>query len=113
MIAAIEEHLKDPGCGTLGAAELARLGREGEPDWSVGFVSVAAGVMQASFLLQCAMRGTAAMIGGGAEIYARFERTGVERSHSRRRPDCDICGDENRQRRFRELWDHSVPPDGS
>jgi ThiF family protein len=103
-IAALEEYLIDPDCGHAGAAELARLGREGETDWSVGFVSVAAGVIQASMLLQLTMRGVPKTIECGTELYAWFANPDVARSRASRREDCDICGDLTRQRRFAQLW---------
>lgn len=103
-VQAIEEYLNDPGCGTVGATELARLGRQGETDWAVGFVSVAAGVLQAAWLLQAVMRSPAALLEKGSEVHAWFARPGIERSFTRRKVKCDLCADEQRQRRFRELW---------
>lgn len=103
-IAALEEYLNDPECGGPGAAELARLGREGETDWAAGFVSVAAGVMQASMLLQLMMRGVRPIIESGTELYAWFASPDVARSIALRRADCDICGDAARQERSRRLW---------
>lgn len=104
-IAALEEYLTDPACGGAGAAELARLGREGVPDWAVGFVSVAAGVIQASMLLQLIMRGVPSVIQCGTELYAWFVSADVARSIALRRAECDVCGDSTRQRRFGQLWD--------
>jgi hypothetical protein len=46
-------HLRDPRCGTLGEAELRRFKpSDSRHDWSVGFVSVGAGVMLAAVLLR-------------------------------------------------------------
>src|SRR5262249_3355678 len=66
--AAIEEYLNAPDCGGLGEAELARLGREGEVDWAVGFVSVAAGVLQAAMLIRSAQLGVHAAAEGEPEL---------------------------------------------
>ena len=55
--AAIEEYLVDPICGRVAEAELRRLGVDGTSDWSVGFVSSAAGIMLAAFFTKCALNG--------------------------------------------------------
>ncbi len=103
-IAALEEFLNDPDCGAAGAAELARLGREGETDWSVGFVSVAAGVIQASTLLQLIMRGIQVVILPGNETYAWFARPNLGQSVALKTDACDVCGDETRQQWFADRW---------
>lgn len=49
----LNAHLHDPKCGTLGEAELKRFQPStSRHDWSVGFVSVGAGVMLAAALLR-------------------------------------------------------------
>lgn len=49
----VKAYLADPKCGTLGEAEIARfLQTGGKPDWSVGFVSLAAGVILAARLIR-------------------------------------------------------------
>lgn len=49
----LEAHLVDPKCGSLGEAELSKFKPSASRhDWSVGFVSVGAGVMLAAVLLR-------------------------------------------------------------
>jgi hypothetical protein len=104
LMAAIEEYLADPDCGTVGAAALARLGMDGETDWAVGFVSVAAGVMQAAVLLQLVARGVQSVIAAGSECRAWFLSSQIGRSFAGRKASCDLCGDPDRQNRFAALW---------
>jgi len=52
---AIEEHLNHPECGQLGQQEIAKFVLDPRRDWSVGFVSVAAGVLLAARLVQSEM----------------------------------------------------------
>ena len=51
-VEAIEAYLNAPECGKVGEAELRALALQGSPQFSVGFVSMAAGVLLASALLK-------------------------------------------------------------
>jgi len=51
---AVVQHLANPRCGTLGEQEISRFARRGTAnDWSVGFVSVAAGTLLGGFAKRC------------------------------------------------------------
>lgn len=103
-IAVMELYLKDPDCGGPGEEELSRLGREGETDWSVGFVSVASGVILAAQLIRIAMLGTEKAITGQNEIFGWFWNAGIGRSISRKKKDCLICGDSDTKARYVRRW---------
>jgi hypothetical protein len=111
-VAAIEEYLNAPECGGLGEAELARLGREGEVDWSVGFVSVAAGVMQAALFVQAAQRGTDEVVSRRSERRLLFWNNELAQSPAQRRRDCGLCSSPGMQEQWAELWDHRDPGRG-
>jgi molybdopterin/thiamine biosynthesis adenylyltransferase len=102
--AAVEEQLLKPGCGTIGAEMLARLIREGPTDWSVGFVSVAAGVMLSSVYLHCLMDGVLPAIVNGSEYFAWFTKPSLGRSFARRKPACNLCGNASEHDRYNLRW---------
>ncbi len=54
---AIETHLDQPECGQLGQQEIAKFVLDPRRDWSVGFVSVAAGVLLAAKTVQSEIAG--------------------------------------------------------
>jgi len=56
-IDAIEAYLDVPKCGQLGEQEIAKFVLDPHQDWSVGFVSVAAGVLLAAKLVQSQIAG--------------------------------------------------------
>ncbi|HEY2362038.1 MAG TPA: hypothetical protein VGK36_13035 [Candidatus Angelobacter sp.] len=102
--AAIGEYLHDPGCGGVGQELVAKLGRGGETDWSVGFVSVAAGVLLAAVFLQALFQEPQAMIRMGPEYFAWFLRSGLGTSHALRKSICEICGSDIMQDNYQGLW---------
>jgi hypothetical protein len=102
--AAIAEYLRDPSCGGVGQATLAKLGRDGEIDWSVGFVSVAAGVLLASVFIQTDLEGVDEIVHHGSECFAWFLKPLLGRSFAIRKPVCDVCGSENNQDIYNRLW---------
>jgi hypothetical protein len=104
-VAAIEEYLEAPECGGLGEAELARLGREGEVDWSVGFVSVTAGVLQAAAFIQTVQRGLEGVLGSRSERRLLFWGNELIASAALRRPDCPLCSSPEMQELWLDLWD--------
>jgi hypothetical protein len=104
VVAAIQEYLDAPEYGGLGEAELARLGREGEADWSVGFVSVAAGVLQAAAFVQIAERGLDEVAGSRSERRLLFWSDQLASSPAMRRPDCPVCSVREMQEQWAELW---------
>jgi hypothetical protein len=101
--AAIEEYLHHPHCGGVGQALLAKLGREGQTDWAVGFVSVAAGMLLASVVIQSILQGGSQTRDMGSEFFAWFLRPGLGRSWAVRKLLCDICASEDKQERFKGL----------
>ena len=103
-IAAMELYLKDPDCGGPGEEELSRLGREGETDWSVVFVSVSSGVILAAELVRIAMLGTEKAIADQNEIFGWFWNSGIGRSVSRKKKGCLICGDSETKARYERRW---------
>lgn len=102
--AEIEEYLRNPNCGVLGQAMLAKLGREGETEWSVGFVSVAAGVLLASIFLRSVLEGTGVVIENGPEYFAWFYLAGLGTSQALRKLDCEVCGSADKQSIFNSLF---------
>lgn len=56
-IKAIEEYLRNPKCGELGEQEIAKFVLDPSREWSVGFVSVGAGVLLAAKYVQSAISG--------------------------------------------------------
>ena len=102
--AAIAEYLNAPECGELGEAELVRLGREGEVDWSVGFVSVAAGVLQASLFIREALFEDGIVDSKKSEVRLIFHRTEFVESQALRRESCEVCGDSVALKTWKQLW---------
>lgn len=103
--AAIEDYLRDPSCATVGEAALRRLGVEGTIDWSVGFVSAAAGVMLAAAFIRAARDGPEAVFAEGPEQRVIFWGTPeLISSRARRRAACALCADAAIQARFAERW---------
>ena len=103
--AAIDEYLEDPECDVVGAAELRRMGVEGAAEWSVGFVSAAAGVMLAAYYLRCVMEGAIAVVGAAAERRLIF--LGAQeliRSGAVRKADCELCSSQATKEHFAALW---------
>lgn len=84
------EHLRDPGCGQLSEQELVRFA-EGEPMMSVGFVSVAAGVLLAAQLLRFVHSGRPALVAQGPVLIANFYRPGLRLLKSLPQHRCDCA----------------------
>lgn len=101
---AIEEFLRDPGCARVGGEELHRLGIDGTTDWAVGFVSVAAGIMQAALLVQCKLLGAEKVLELGSQRFAWFRCPDLGTSFAKRKADCDFCGEMAFQERAIRLW---------
>lgn len=108
--AAIDEFLSDPACGGLGEMELARLGREGEVDWSVGFVSVAAGVLLCANFVRCVIEGVPKTMSSGSERRLLFSTYQIVDSQARRKPECPVCGDAALRQRWADLWGEAGLP---
>jgi len=104
--AAIEEFLVAPTCGSIGEQALIALGREGPTDWAVGFVSVAAAVMQSATYLRGVANGMNAILTDGSERFAWFGKANLGRSYARRNPTCDVCTSSKAQARYDGLWNH-------
>lgn len=105
-LVAVEIYLNDPGCGGVGEATLRRLGVDGGVDWSVGFVSAAAGTLMAANFVRAAAFGPAAITAVGAERRLIFWGTPeLTDSQARRKPACPVCGDPDTQLRYRSRWD--------
>lgn len=111
----LREYLDNPVCGTLGEREMAKFAAFTRPDWSVSFVSVAAGTLLAARVLRhvgglgnddaLLQRGYPAD-GDTLRLWmatARFART----AHRRRR-DCPICS--GAPARVPKVDDHRIDP---
>jgi molybdopterin/thiamine biosynthesis adenylyltransferase len=86
-----EEHLRNPGCAQLTERDLDRFGA-GEPMMSVGFVSVAAGVLLAARLLRFVHFGRKCLIENGPILIANFYRPSLRFLCSRPEEACDCTG---------------------
>ena len=102
-ISAIEEYVQDPDCGKAGAHELGLLASNGEVDWSVGFVSVASGVLLVASLIRVLV-GRQDFLHDGSEFHAWFLKPSLAQHFAKRKSDCDICGSPAKQVRFHEIW---------
>jgi hypothetical protein len=83
-----EEHLHDPRCGQLSEQDLDRFAA-GEPMMSVGFVSVAAGVLLAAQLLRFVHLGREGLVENGPMLIANFYRPGLRWLRSSAEEGCD------------------------
>lgn len=105
MAAAIDEYLHNPSCGQLAEAELRRLGVDGTTDWSVGFVSVAAGVMLAAYFARSTREDVDRAVGQWPErrlVFAGAQQ--LSKSQARRKTECPLCGQEEVRDRFVRRW---------
>jgi hypothetical protein len=102
--AQVEGFLVDGNCGSVGAQELVRLGLEGGTDWSVAFVSVAAGIMVAAALVRAAMDGIDRVFVGKAERRIVFWKPEFLESAATRKISCPVCRSDKNQDRLRKLW---------
>ncbi|UWU82846.1 hypothetical protein N2605_25050 [Bradyrhizobium yuanmingense] len=85
-----EEHLRDPRCGQLSKQDLNRFAA-GEPVMSVGFVSVAAGVLLAAQFLRFVHLGREGLVEHGAMLIANFYRPGLRWLRSSPEQGCDCA----------------------
>jgi molybdopterin/thiamine biosynthesis adenylyltransferase len=93
-IQAIEAYLNDPKCGQLGEQEIAKFALDPRQDWSVGFVSVAAGVLLAAKLVQSEIGGLGATFPPlrGQALRFSFLNAGPIITRHTRREACDCSG---------------------
>lgn len=103
--AAIEEHVSSPRCGSIGDQALTSAHHNGPTDWSVGFVSVAAGVLQSTTYLRCLIEGVDEATREGSELFAWLNSSSVGRSYAQRKRSCPHCSDSAKQKRYKELWE--------
>jgi hypothetical protein len=104
-VEALETYLQRPACGTLGEAEAAKFGAP-PTDWSVGFVSVAAGTLLAATLLKHKIVGTGVLPDDrGNTLRYYFLHPKCRRTTHRRRETCD-CSTAG-ARHFERLWQQS------
>ena len=95
-------HLRDPKCGTLGEAELRRFRVSNlRHDWSVGFVSVGAGVMLAAVLLRYFSETPNAEEPQAFRFSFETNRTGKSYHRPNRECECQQRG----KSYWRTLWD--------
>lgn len=83
-----EAHLNDPRCGQLSEQDLNRFAA-GDPMMSVGFVSVAAGVLLAAQVLRLVHFGRERLNENGPILMANFYRPGLRWLHSLPEEGCD------------------------
>jgi ThiF family len=99
--ALLAKHLRDPKCGTLGEAELERFWPSASRhDWSVGFVSVGAGVMLAAVILRYFAE--APSIDKPHAFRFSFETNRAGKSRHRPNSECE-CQQQGRKY-WRQLW---------
>ena len=82
------EHLRDPKCGQLSEDDLQRFAA-GEPMMSVGFVSVAAGVLLAAQVLRLVLSGVGSLTTSGSILIANFYRPSLRYLKSLPEQGCD------------------------
>jgi len=100
-VAAIEDYLADPACGQVGEVTLRRLGLGDNPDWSVGFVSAASGIILAARFTALAMSG----IPDPAEFRLFLLGAGSTAvSQGFRKTECRVCGQPDTAMRFSKRW---------
>lgn len=97
----LAKHLRDPKCGTLGEAELERFKPSASRhDWSVGFVSVGAGVMLAAAMLRYFSE-----VPSVAKPHAfRFSFETNRAGKSRHRPNSECECQQQGRKYWRQLW---------
>ncbi|HEV2160669.1 MAG TPA: ThiF family adenylyltransferase [Stellaceae bacterium] len=83
-----EQHLRDPGCGQLSESDLDRFAA-GAPMMSVGFVSVAAGVLLAAQMLRVAFGERKLLTERGAILIANFYKPSLRWLRSMPEDQCD------------------------
>jgi molybdopterin/thiamine biosynthesis adenylyltransferase len=99
--ALLAKHLRDPKCGTLGEAELERFRHSSSRhDWSVGFVSVGAGVMLAAAILRYFSE--APSVDKPHAFRFSFETNRAGKSRHRPNSECE-CQQQGRKY-WRQLW---------
>lgn len=99
--AAISDYLADPACGLAGEHVLRRLGMESEAEWSVGFVSAAAGILAAARFAVLALQGPPS----DSEVRLYFEKAGsMSTSRGQRKTSCAICGGPQTAELFAIRW---------
>jgi molybdopterin/thiamine biosynthesis adenylyltransferase len=81
-------YLQNPGCGQLTEKDLDRFAA-GEPMMSVGFVSVAAGVLLAAQLLRLMQAGRPSLTADGTILTVNFYRPGIRCLRSLPESGCD------------------------
>jgi molybdopterin/thiamine biosynthesis adenylyltransferase len=100
-LAAIDDYLADPACGQVGEMTLRRLGLRDEPDWSVGFVSAASGIILAARFTALAISG----IPDPAEFRLFLLGAGsTAMSQGVRKEACRVCGPAETAVRFLKRW---------
>lgn len=99
-VEALEEFLREPHCGLLGEAELRHFAAEARADWSVGFVSVGAGVLAAAKFVQQSLVGRPATWDVGSSLWVTFRPSGARWMRFPRREDCEC----SRTPHHRRLW---------
>jgi molybdopterin/thiamine biosynthesis adenylyltransferase len=98
---AANEHLRLPRCGLLSEKDLRRFAA-GEPMMSVGFVSVAAGILLATQLVRQVLMGHRESAMRGAMLAATFGKPGIRWIHMLPQNGCDC--QERRMSFWRQIW---------
>ena len=106
---AIEEYLQQPQCGQLGEQEIAKFVLDPRQEWSVGFVSVAAGVLLAAKLVQLEIAGAYAAFppSKGQALRFSFLNPGPYISRHLRKETCD-CSSKGKHS-YQRLWGEKLP----
>jgi hypothetical protein len=106
----IEQYLASPKCGSMAEAEMRKFETKDSVDASVGFVSVAAGVMLATQVVRDEMGSRLAASGAGNTVRFSFlNPTKFGFSNHLMRPDCDCA--KARTTSFQTLWPDAAKSD--
>jgi molybdopterin/thiamine biosynthesis adenylyltransferase len=98
----VERYLAEPKCGKVGEAEMEKF-TAGNPDWSVGFVSIASGTLLTAQLVKFVLQGSEAFpTDKGNTLRFNFLNPGPRWSMHRRNPDCDCQG--NGKAAYCRIW---------
>lgn len=98
----VDEYLRRPECGTLGEEEIRKFRDAGPKDWSVGFVSVAAGTLLAAKLLQRGLGQDPFQTQNGHSYSFNFRYPGGRWYMRPRRAECECSG--HGLEMYRALW---------
>jgi len=78
--------------------------RQSVVSWSVGFVSVAAGILLASVYIQVFLERPETVLANGSEYFCWLLKASLGRSYALRKTVCDLCGSAQKQDIYNQIW---------